>query len=676
VRLTAAAMAVTIRPARRVMEHQYGSQSVFVALPALKPMPRRLVQLVLLLVVASAGLNLARQVQSAMPGIWPGSAGWVEPPLALDEDLSKLLGAAAAALPEQATILLVTPGRDVRHGEYLLFHRALYQLTPRAVWWVAPAPADGTWESRWWLSAPSNTGSLMATAREKHATHILIAGSAPAFPPGTLMLATDAGSLFQLNGNVSPASGRPSDEPRDAWPLTLAAALVVPWLIGDRLLALLTRAGGVVERAGPAWLIGAGVTSLAMLWLNAAGLTLQQQLAVISAAAITGMLWRRPVGRLNLTPMQHSAESLLTRLRLGIRAEAHSPLKLAGMAILTMLLALQILVVAISAIGQPLHGWDSWVSWGMKARAIFLSGGITPTVYLDPTRAATHLDYPLLLPLVEAWLYSWLGTTDDRWVGILSLLFYLALLAVSYRALRRWSVSRSGALVPLVGIATLTPLAGAAGAVYADVPLAALVTLTAIYLVEWLSGAPRWTLLVAALAGGLMPWTKREGWLLVIALCTAAFVCTRDGRRALMAAGALVFGALLLAGPWYAFVTLNGVSNTDFMPLTLQTFVEQFNRLPSIVWHELLIGLEPVWNFIWLLTGALLLYRARTLSAYPSTLLPVSALLYIMLFSAAYLFSAYVPFQQHVLTSAYRLLAQVAPLCILWLARESLSRDA
>ena len=87
--------------------------------------------------------------------------------------------------------------------------------------------------------------------------------------------------------------------------------------------------------------------------------------------------------------------------------------------------ALQVAFVTILAVGRPLDVWDSWVTWGMKARTIFLEGSISPAVYGDPSRTVTQLDYPLMVPLIEAWLYGWLGVPDDRLVGIVSSYFIL-----------------------------------------------------------------------------------------------------------------------------------------------------------------------------------------------------------------------------------------------------------
>ncbi|MEP7198709.1 MAG: hypothetical protein ABI874_02720 [Chloroflexota bacterium] len=135
--------------------------------------------------------------------------------------------------------------------------------------------------------------------------------------------------------------------------------------------------------------------------------------------------------------------------------------------------------------------------------------------------------------------------------------------------------------------------------------------------------------------------------------------------------GALGLSAIALAGPWYAFVALNGVSNTDFLPLTITTLVANANRVPSIAWHMLLNLASPSWNFVWPLAVLVVVWRpVRFLKPNGSMLLPLTALIYLCAISATFIFSSHVPYQQHVVSSVDRLAAHVAPLAVLWLARE------
>ena len=154
--------------------------------------PRRLATwsgLALALVLLSGLFNQPAQFRLLVRPVFPLLRFWNQPDaqyrILLGDVPYDLLRDADAALPRDASVLLVTRGRDVRRLEYTFFHRALYFLAPRSVWWLAPAPADGTWESRWWISAPLTASAVQAVARQRQATHILVfqPPGAPALDP-------------------------------------------------------------------------------------------------------------------------------------------------------------------------------------------------------------------------------------------------------------------------------------------------------------------------------------------------------------------------------------------------------------------------------------------------------------------------------------------------------------
>ena len=132
------------------------------------------------------------------------------------------------------------------------------------------------------------------------------------------------------------------------------------------------------------------------------------------------------------------------------------------------------------------------------------------------------------MPLVESWFYGWLGVPDDRLVGVVAVLFYLALTGVCYTAVRRQGGTWEFALGASVVVASIPHVVGLSGLVFADVPLAVFVTIAAVYLVEWLDDGRPARLAIAALAAGLMPWTKREGIVLVAVLCLATLLIGRE----------------------------------------------------------------------------------------------------------------------------------------------------
>ncbi|MGH2592048.1 MAG: hypothetical protein ACRDGG_00890 [Anaerolineae bacterium] len=585
-----------------------------------------------------------------------------------------LLRAADATLPRDAAVLLVTSGRDVRRLEYTTFHRALYFLAPRPVWWLSPAPPDGTWEARWWISASLTAESVSAIAKEKRAAYVLAYALPHELPIGRRVAEWEDGYLLQLDGNGS-RMGDPPMRPTDAgalWPIQASFAIAAIFLLGSLTLRAIGRLGyhaRGIEAVTLAWTLGTGLVSIGMLWLNALGISLTGQIVILTFVAVLGQVWNR---RAWLAGAQHVGSVL----REGRRLKPNL-----ACVLLLGFFALQTALVTIMAVGQPLGGWDSWSSWGMRARTIFLDGSISPAVYADPSRASTLPYYPLLAPLVEAWLYGWLSAPDDRLVGVLSVLYYLALAGVSYSAVRRRGATRRLALTVAVVVASMPYVTLLVDFSFVDVPLAVLSTIAAVYLIDWLEGGSPGTLAIAALAAGLMPWTKREGLGLVVVLCLSALVVTRGSRRAWISLGSVLIAAALLSGPWWAFVAWNGSVQSEFLPITVETVQANLDRLPTIarmVWVELF---SAHWSFVWPLAAlyavGLIVRRLNFRATTPvirqtADALLLAAVLYLGLMSLSYIVSDFVPYEAHIASSFFRLVAQVVAWPVLWMAGRSL----
>ena len=98
-------------------------------------------------------------------------------------------------------------GGEVRRAEYITFHRAIYFLAPRPVWWQSPAPTDGTWESRWWISAPLTPAAVAAVAASRGATCVLADDIRPILALGRLVADWGTGYLLQLDDDRPCLSG-------------------------------------------------------------------------------------------------------------------------------------------------------------------------------------------------------------------------------------------------------------------------------------------------------------------------------------------------------------------------------------------------------------------------------------------------------------------------------------
>ena len=139
------------------------------------------------------------------------------------------------------------------------------------------------------------------------------------------------------------------------------------------------------------------------------------------------------------------------------------------------------------------------------------------------------------------------------------------------------------------------------------------------------------------------------------------------GRRAAVTpALACLAGVALVSGPWLLFAGMRAVSAGDFLAVGAGALAAGAVRLPELVgWagHELV---RWRWAFLWPAVGGAALLSGRPRldrSAFPLLV----AVVYITGVVAVYMLSDYELLAQHVATSYFRLVGQVAALPLIWL---------
>jgi predicted small integral membrane protein len=223
---------------------------------------------------------------------------------------------------------------------------------------------------------------------------------------------------------------------------------------------------------------------------------------------------------------------------------------------------LVVLLLATSAMSQawdrnPQGNWDAWSIWNLRAKFLAPSGG-EPGVAKStmaarawsPLLTGTHPEYPLLLSgaVARCWGLSLSGpvasdAAPDSVPIAIGYLFFLSLIAVVTGGL---AIAR-GAVAGLIAGLTLAATGALLHEVpsqYADVPLAAYLACTVVFLVI---DRPVW----AGVFAGFAAWTKDEGAMfcvVLVVLLAGISVWDRPRRRDLprvilgMLPGGLTFG--------------------------------------------------------------------------------------------------------------------------------------
>ena len=150
-----------------------------------------------------------------------------------------------------------------------------------------------------------------------------------------------------------------------------------------------------------------------------------------------------------------------------------------------------VVLLLIDAAYRPLAEWDAWAMWTMKAKAITLLGGLDAGVFAGVPYHHLHLDYPLLLPAVEAMGFRFMGSIDTQVIHLQAALLMAALLVSLPRLLAdRVPVVVAWASALLIGVAP--SLVDQASAGLADAPLAVFFAMAAVFGWRWIAdGTPR-----------------------------------------------------------------------------------------------------------------------------------------------------------------------------------------
>ena len=208
----------------------------------------------------------------------------------------------------------------------------------------------------------------------------------------------------------------------------------------------------------------------------------------------------------------------------------------------------------------PLNRYDAWAIWALKGHALYAFGWADPVVFAGASYRFANLDYPLMLPSLEAIDFRAMGAFDTRLLHVQFLLFLVAAVLALVTLLRDvvpplllWISVLALALAPAVFDQLLTA--------YADLPLALVFGVGVAAAGRWVITNERWVLAVATLcfAGALL--TKNEGSLVVLAVFLGLLLVARRRWRALAAAAAIDVALLL---PWRIYTSIHHLRDINY----------------------------------------------------------------------------------------------------------------
>ncbi len=265
----------------------------------------------------------------------------------------------------------------------------------------------------------------------------------------------------------------------------------------------------------------------------------------------------------------------------------------------------EIIYIFFEAFSLPFTAWDAWGNWGFKAKIFFLEKTFPFQLWtqLPWVKHPNHLDCPLLIPFLEAYIYFFLGQVHEPLVKVFCSFYYIGIIALFYYHLKKQFINKF-VLGSCFCLATIPNLIGMSSTGYMDVPLTFYITCGTLYIWRYLKVEDNSLLLLGSLFIGLGTWIKNEGlsfWLALFLSCLLIcllFKLNINKKRFLFT---VLFMPLLIYFPWFIFKYSLGIKVGYFQSSLNEFFGLAKQRLPLIldIWVRNCLNTQK-WNIFWL----------------------------------------------------------------------------
>ena len=171
---------------------------------------------------------------------------------------------------------------------------------------------------------------------------------------------------------------------------------------------------------------------------------------------------------------------------------------------------------------EPLGFWDAFAIWNLKARFFFLEAGEHWRRAFSDIIAWSHTDYPLLLPLNVARLWTYAGSADQEIPALLSVAFITLALGLLYAAIAQ-AQGRAMAFLGSLALLASPQLMAQATWQISDIPTGMFLAASLALVLAAARCPPdsRALLIAAGVCAGAAAWTKNEGLLFALAMPVA-----------------------------------------------------------------------------------------------------------------------------------------------------------
>ncbi|MFH1359655.1 MAG: glycosyltransferase family 39 protein [Candidatus Omnitrophota bacterium] len=343
------------------------------------------------------------------------------------------------------------------------------------------------------------------------------------------------------------------------------------------------------------------------------------------------------------------------------------------------LLALGIVPAVAFAGSYLMGGWDGWAVWNFKARFLVTAGQDWQNLF-DPVLWRTSPHYPLLLPLMNAWAWTFSDDTPYLVPFVTSMVFTFATAGLLFSGLRLFVKNLPSTLAALV-LLTAPIVVQMGTSQYSDIVLsyfllASCLCLATAKLKNQLSFS-----LLSGLFLGFLSFSKDEGLVLAgILLILGIFYLGGWSRRGILSCPQKVIGFLvgcfISSLPTLLFKLVYAPANQTFInglvSVTKPSTLFRFKMIMSFLAVELS---QQLWNGLWIVVLIGVFLSLPRCVSKKISILPLLLLAYLSVVIVYYFTNTYFDIKWWLSVSLRRILFAILPVFLLWIFFSLFEKD-
>jgi hypothetical protein len=336
-------------------------------------------------------------------------------------------------------------------------------------------------------------------------------------------------------------------------------------------------------------------------------------------------------------------------------------------------ISFEVLHAFFLALIMPVEAYDAVAIYAIKSKIFYFAKTIPPNFFSDFKAFVPHIEYPLLVPLAQTYLYIFLGGLNDHIVKAVFPLYYLSMLIVFYRVAGR-ALNRRHALLFTFLLATVPQFRNHAATAYTDLPFAFYCSASIFYIFLYTKESGGRFLALSLILSLLGVWTKTEGLMFAVLnlLVLGAYIMSGGKKVAREVLWYIVVSSLAISG-YLCLRRLAGITlHSDFGAnglIVSGNSAAIFKRAASILYEYQTQFFGPKkWNIVWIIALFFLVVGRKRILAGDLRYITLSLFLIFAGYSAIYMMLPDGDIGWHLSTTASRFFMHPLPVTVLWLA--------